>query len=93
MVIIGVRTLNKLREKYLKFYLPPLNGADVAEGSASKRAEDNSTVRLPECMGLSCYGGDDLSDNCDTTTPVCQAALVPATMMGANEDISICKHT
>lgn len=54
MTVIGVRALKELRKKYFKFYLPPLKGADVAEGGASRGAEDYSTVRLPVCTGLSC---------------------------------------
>lgn len=81
------------REEYGKCYLPPLKGANVAEGRASHWAKDNSSVWLPVCMGLCRYRGNDLRDDCSTTTPVCQAALVPATVTSTNKDISICKHT
>lgn len=88
---IGVMALKELREKYLKYYLPPLKGANVAKGRTSQWAEDNSTVRLPESMGLSCYGGDDLRDDCGAAAPVCQGALEPATVTSPNDDVSICK--
>lgn len=73
----------------VKYYLPPLIGADVAQWGPPPGTEDDGAVGQPAPTGLSRHGGDDLSHDCRAVTPVRQPTLVPAAMTTANQYISI----